>query len=43
MAIPCIYVLCTRYLLAAGNISPADLRNGWQGRGIFAISSACRR
>jgi hypothetical protein len=25
------------------DISPADLSNGWQGSGIFAISSACRR
>jgi len=43
MALACIYVLSTRYLLATGNISPVDLSNGWQGSGIFAISSACRR
>src|ERR1700722_10141908 len=34
-----IYLLSTR----RRDISPADLNNGWQGSGIFAISPACHR
>src|ERR1700716_1552078 len=36
----CIYLSSTRRQATA---FLADLRTGWQGRGVFAISPACRR